>query len=78
MFAPEKKVIIVFFKVVLEGLLCVWLLIGQLKDWTGNGGERGFDMQLRPEGGIKPRVAAVRTQPLYMTYPLYQLRHQAP
>ncbi len=42
------------------------LSIGQLKDWTGNDGERE-DMSCsgEPQGGIKPVVAAERTQPTW-------------
>ncbi len=47
-------------------------MIGQLKDWTGNGGDReGMTCSTGPQGGIEPTVGAARTQPLYMRRPLY-------
>ncbi len=55
--------------------MCLYLT-GQLKDWAGNGGERGNDMQHRPQGGIEPAATAARTQPLNMGRLLYQLNHQ--
>ncbi len=51
------------------------LLIRQLKDWIGNGRERGNDMQQRLQDGVKPVAAAARTQPLYLGRLLYQLSH---
>ncbi len=39
----------VFFKDIF-GALVLLFLTGQLKDWTGNGGARGYDMQQRATG----------------------------
>ncbi len=48
------------------------LLIGELKDWTGNGRERGNDMQGH-RVGIKPVATTAKAYPLYRGHPLYQL-----
>ncbi len=47
------------------------------KEWTGNGRGRRNDTQQRAAGGIKPAVAAARTQPLYVRCLLYHLSQQA-
>ncbi len=53
--------------------------MGQLENWTGNGGEReGVTCSEGPQGGIKPPAAAVVTQALYMGYLLDQLSYQRP
>ncbi len=57
------------------GFLC-FNLKGQLKDWTGNVGERELMTCKGPQSGIRPEVAAARMQPLYIGHPLYHLSHQ--
>ncbi len=54
------------------------LLMGQLKeDWIGNGDEiEGMTSSKGPQGGIEPRFAAARTQPLCIGRPLHQLSYQ--
>ncbi len=42
-----------------------FILMGQLKDWTGNGEEKeGMTSSKGPQGGIEPSARAARTQPL--------------
>ncbi len=52
-------------------------LTGQLEVWTGKVEERERERRTRskePHGGIKPKAAAARTQPLSMGLPPTQLQ----
>ena len=54
------------------------LLMGQIELWQETGSEREVTGSKRLQAGIRTQAAAVKTKPLYMGRPLYQLSQMAP